>query len=91
MSEAIFMQDTTFGTEQDLADWVVSRCNTWRDFYESNYAERHEEYMRIYRSQWSAEDVERSSERSKLIAPATAQANSPLRRHKVRIRLQHLC
>jgi hypothetical protein len=74
MSEAIFMQDTTFGTEQDLAEWVVSRCNTWRDFYESNYAERHEEYMRIYRSQWSAEDVERSSERSKLIAPATAQA-----------------
>ena len=74
MKEAIFMQDTTFGTEQDLAEWVVSRCNTWRDFYESNYAERHEEYMRIYRSQWSAEDVERSSERSKLIAPATAQA-----------------
>ncbi len=42
MKEAIFMQDTTFGTEQDLAEWVVSRCNTWRDFYESNYAERHE-------------------------------------------------
>ena len=52
----------------------MDRCNAWREHYESNYAERHDEYMRIYRNQWSAEDQERQSERSKLIAPATAQA-----------------
>ena len=63
-----------FGTEGDLAEWVMQKCNDWRDNYESNYASRHDEYMRIYRNQWSPEDSERKSERSKLIAPATAQA-----------------
>ena len=63
-----------FGTEGDLAEWVMSKCNDWRDSYEANYASRHDEYMRIYRNQWSPEDSERKSERSKLIAPATAQA-----------------
>lgn len=58
----------------DLAEWVMHRCNSWREHYESNYAERHEEYMRLYRNQWAAEDQERASERSKLIAPALAQA-----------------
>lgn len=74
MSENVFLQEAQFGTEQDLADWVLSRCNKWRDHYESNYSAKHEEYMRIYRSVWAPEDVTRDSERSRLIAPATAQA-----------------
>ena len=74
MSENVFLQEAQFGTEQDLADWVLSRCNKWRDHYESNYSAKHEEYMRIYRGIWSPEDVTRDSERSRLIAPATAQA-----------------
>jgi len=57
-----------------LADWVITKCQDWRDHYESNYSEKHEEYYRLFRNQWSAEDSERSSERSKLIAPALAQA-----------------
>ncbi len=57
-----------------LADWVINKCQDWRDHYESNYSEKHEEYYRLFRNQWSAEDSERSSERSKLIAPALAQA-----------------
>jgi len=74
MSENVFLQEAQFGTEQDLADWVLSRCNKWRDHYESNYSAKHEEYMRIYRGIWAPEDVMRDSERSRLIAPATAQA-----------------
>ena len=74
MSDNVFLQEAEFGPDQDLAEWVLSRCNKWRDHYESNYSEKHEEYMRIYRGIWSAEDVMRDSERSKLIAPATAQA-----------------
>ena len=74
MSENVFLQEAQFGKEQDLADWVLSRCNKWRDHYESNYSAKHEEYMRIYRSVWAPEDVTRDSERSRLIAPATAQA-----------------
>lgn len=60
--------------EGELAAWVMGKCNAWRDHYEANYAEKHEEYMRLYRNQWSAEDMERKTERSKLIAPALAQA-----------------
>jgi hypothetical protein len=69
----IFKDDeSSYG--QDLVGWVMGKCNDWRDHYEANYAEKHEEYMRLYRNQWSAEDMERKSERSKLIAPALAQA-----------------
>ena len=74
MSDNVFLQEAQFGPDQDLAEWVLSRCNKWRDHYESNYSAKHEEYMRIYRGIWSPEDVMRDSERSKLIAPATAQA-----------------
>ena len=74
MSENVFLQEAQFGPDQDLAEWVLSRCNKWRDHYESNYSAKHEEYMRIYRGIWAPEDVMRDSERSKLIAPATAQA-----------------
>lgn len=69
-------QDTHdgIGTEGDLASWVMDKCNDWREHYESNYAQRHEEYMRLYRNQWAEQDKTRDSERSQLIAPALAQA-----------------
>ena len=57
-----------------LADWVIGKCQQWRDHYESNYAQKHEEYYRLFRNQWSQNDSERDSERSRLIAPALAQA-----------------
>jgi hypothetical protein len=57
-----------------LAEWIIGKCQDWRDHYEANYSEKHEEYYRLFRNQWSAEDSERQSERSKLIAPALAQA-----------------
>jgi hypothetical protein len=77
MSEEDIFQDDVDGTvasEGELADWVMGKCQTWRDHYESNYSGKHEEYMRLFRNKWSKEDSERDSERSKLIAPALAQA-----------------
>jgi len=59
---------------QDIADWVLDRSNEWRDYYESNYDDKFQEYYRIWRCQWAEEDKTRESERSKLIAPATQQA-----------------
>jgi len=75
MSDEIF-QDLMagFGSTGDLAEWVDGKVQEYRDHYESNYADRHEEYMRIFRNQWAPEDKSRDSERSRLIAPATAQA-----------------
>jgi len=71
--EEIF-KDEKEDSATSLVDWVMGKCNNWRDYYEANHAEKHSEYMRLYRNQWSAEDMERKSERSKLIAPALAQA-----------------
>lgn len=75
MSEDIFngeFDGTTY--EGELGSWVLDKCNDWREFYDSNYADRHDEYMRLFRNKWAAEDKIRESERSKLIAPALAQA-----------------
>ena len=60
--------------QQDVTDWVIDKCDAWRDHYESNYAERHEEYYRLWRGIWAAEDSMRASERSKIISPALQQA-----------------
>jgi len=57
-----------------LAAWVIEKADKWRDHYTSNYAPKHEEYYRLWRGQWDAQDKTRSSERSKLIAPALQQA-----------------
>ena len=61
-------------TQQNLEDWVMDKCNQWRDHYDTNYREKHEEYYRLWRGIWSGEDSLRQSERSKLIAPALQQA-----------------
>ena len=75
MDNEIFQDDHNgLGIQGDLVSWVMGKCNDWRDYYEANHADRHDEYMRLYRNQWSKQDQERQSERSKLIAPALAQA-----------------
>ena len=63
-----------FLIEQDLENWVITKCDSWRDHYEANYAERFEEYYRLWRGQWSIEDRSRETERSKIITPALQQA-----------------
>ena len=76
MDKQIF-EDDVFGEtslEGSLAEWVTGKTEEWREHYESNYASKHSEYMRLFRNQWSKEDSERESERSRLIAPALAQA-----------------
>jgi hypothetical protein len=63
-----------FTLEQDLEGWVVEKCQGWRNHFESNYAEKFDEYYRLWRGQWAAEDKTRESERSKIISPALQQA-----------------
>ena len=58
----------------DLVGWVMTKAEKWRNHYDGNYAERFDEYTRIWRGIWSAEDKMRESERSRLISPATQQA-----------------
>ena len=60
--------------EESLEDWVITKCDNWRDNYESNYEDRFEEYYRLWRGQWDPSDSERASERSRIISPALQQA-----------------
>jgi hypothetical protein len=60
--------------EESLEDWVITKCENWRDNYVSNYEDRFEEYYRLWRGQWDPADSERASERSRIISPALQQA-----------------
>jgi hypothetical protein len=60
--------------EEHLEDWVIQKCNSWRDHFESNYSEKFDEYYRLWRGIWAQEDATRGSERSKIISPALQQA-----------------
>jgi hypothetical protein len=64
----------TLATEQRVEDWVIDKCNTWRDHYEANYAAKYEEYYRLWRGIWASQDSDRESERSRIISPALQQA-----------------
>ena len=57
-----------------LEDWVDNKCTGWRDNFEANYSQKFDEYYRLWRGQWSAEDMTRQSERSRIISPALQQA-----------------
>ena len=63
-----------FGILQSVEDWVMEQCNSWRDHFDNNYQDKFEEYNRLWRGQFSAEDKTRDSERSQIISPALQQA-----------------
>ena len=73
MAEEIYSPDPMM-IQQSLSEWVITKCESWRDYYESNYEDRFEEYYRLWRGQWSPEDSQRASERSRIISPALQQA-----------------
>jgi hypothetical protein len=60
--------------EESLEEWVITKCEDWRDNFESNYEEQFDEYYRLWRGIWRQEDSQRNSERSRIISPALQQA-----------------
>ena len=69
-----YNEDTDNLLDESLEDWVMYKINDWRDYYESNYDVKFNEYYRLWRGIWSDEDKTRESERSKIVAPALLQA-----------------
>ena len=69
-----FNQQEDFGHLTTLQEWVMGKVEAWKEHYDSEYREKHEEYYRIWRGVWAAKDKSRESERSRLISPATQQA-----------------
>lgn len=61
-------------SDKELTEWVSSHIERWRDYRDTNYMGDWEEYERIFRGQWDAQDKTRDSERSRIISPATQQA-----------------
>ena len=61
-------------SDREIVSFVVEHCDRWRDWRDTNYETKWDEYERIYYGVWSAEDRTRDSERSKIISPATRQA-----------------
>ena len=74
MADAEILSLDPLMMEESLEDWVMTKCENWRDNYESNYEARFEEYYRLWRGQWDPADSERASERSRIISPALQQA-----------------
>jgi hypothetical protein len=61
-------------SDQKLENWVMAKVEDWRNHQRTNYTDTWDEYNRIWRGIWSAEDRTRESERSRIISPASQQA-----------------
>jgi len=66
--------DSLEASKGSLVSWVEAHLNDWENYYESNYKEKDDEYYRIWRGIWAKEDVQRQSERSRIVSPNTMQA-----------------
>jgi hypothetical protein len=73
MEDNIYSPDPLL-VQESLEDWVMTKCEDWRDNYQSNYEEKFDEYYRLWRGIWDPADTERKSERSRIISPALQQA-----------------
>jgi len=60
--------------QESLEEWVITKCDDWRDHYESTYSYKFDEYYRLWRGIWDPADSDRKSERSRIISPALQQA-----------------
>lgn len=57
-----------------LVSWLVGKFQPWERHRDDGYKDRWGRYWRLWRGQWAQEDRNRTSERSRLIAPALSQA-----------------
>ena len=69
-----YNDDTTNFVDENLEDRVMYKVDEWRDYFDTNYDEKFNEYYRLWRGIWSDEDKTRESERSKIVSPALLQA-----------------
>jgi hypothetical protein len=73
MADEIYEPDPMI-IQETIEEWVITKCEDWRNHYESNYEQKFDEYYRLWRGIWDPSDSERSSERSRIISPALQQA-----------------
>ena len=59
---------------QALSGWLHTRLEAWRNHRDSNYLQQWDEYYRLWRGIWVAQDSIRTHEKSRLVTPALQQA-----------------
>src|SRR5450631_3432898 len=59
---------------QQLVGWISGKVNVWEDVRNRGYQRLWGEYWRMWRGKWNEVDMNRLSERSRLVAPALSQA-----------------
>ena len=69
-----FQEQDLTDAEKDLVEFVTTHCDRWREWRDTNYLDKWDEYERLYYGIWSDEDKTRESERSKIVTPAIRQA-----------------
>lgn len=59
---------------QELVGWITGKVSVWEDVRNRGYQRLWGEYWRMWRGKWNEVDMNRLSERSRLVAPALSQA-----------------
>lgn len=62
------------GVAEGLLSWITGKLDPWRTHRDTVHKKDWDEYYRIWRGIWDAQDKTRASERSKIISPATMSA-----------------
>ena len=57
-----------------LTSWLTGKADPWEQHRNNGYQNRWGQYWRLWRGQWTGTDKNRESERSRIVAPALAQA-----------------
>ena len=61
-------------SDKEIVSFVGYHTDLWRNHRDTNYLKQWEEYERLWRGIWAAEDKMRDSERSRIVTPALQQA-----------------
>jgi hypothetical protein len=61
-------------SDKEIVSFVTHHTDLWRNHRDVNYTKDWEEYERLWRGIWAAEDKMRDSERSRIVTPALQQA-----------------
>lgn len=61
-------------SDKEIVSFVIEHCDRWRDWRDTNFQRKWDEYERLYYGIWSDEDKTRDSERSRIVTPAIREA-----------------
>ena len=71
---ADFKEDTVTEADKELVAFVVDHTDRWREWRDTNYMVKWDEYERLYYGIWADEDKTRETERARIVTPAIRQA-----------------